>query len=381
MARRILLFVTDLEIGGTPTVVRELAIRLARAPDVEVEVACLAKWGPVAEELKQAGITVHALAAGSVWDVPVVGRFVSLVRRRGYDTVLSFLIHANTVAAIGTRFASFRLIQSIQTTQPRPRWHWLLQRRIQRRAEKIVVPSPSAKEVAQRWGGCAADNVIVIPNAVDLESFPASTVAIQQPAPEPYPIGFIGRLDPIKRVPYLVRSLLDVKSPVHLHIFGEGRDRSEIEATIAKHGLTSIVTLHGTVQRPQEALLKIGLLVLPSAAEGFGLVLIEAMASRVPVIGTDVAGIRDVIRHGQTGLLVSNQDEQTLGGAIHEAVKNAKLRSRLIECAGRYVQEHFTWERVMPMYHRLLDLNDHNPNGGGGGGGGGDSGGGGTAGG
>src|SRR6266542_2239063 len=102
--RRILLLITDLEIGGTPTVVRELAVRLAQMQGrdahatVEVEVACLSRWGPVAEELRAAGVTVHALAAGSVWDVPVIGRFISLVRRREYDTVFSFLVHANAVA-------------------------------------------------------------------------------------------------------------------------------------------------------------------------------------------------------------------------------------------------------------------------------------------
>jgi glycosyltransferase involved in cell wall biosynthesis len=312
--------------------------------------------GPVAEELKQAGITVHALAAGSVWDVPVVGRFVSLVRRGTYDTVLSFLIHANTVAAIGSRFASFRLIQSIQTAQPWPRWHWWLQRRMQSRAQKIIVPSPSAARVAQEWGGCDPGKVVVIPNAIDPENFSASTVATEEPGPERYPIGFIGRLDPVKRVPYLVRSLLDMKSPVHLHIFGEGRDRAEIEATIAKHGLSERVTMHGAIARPQEALVKIGLLVLPSIAEGFGLVLIEAMASRVPVIGTDVPGIRDVIRHGENGLLVSNDDELTLAGAIDKAVGDLKLRRQLIDRAIEDVLERFTWERIMPMYRRLLEL-------------------------
>ena len=63
MARRILLLITDLEIGGTPTVVRELAVRLHRPPYVFVDVACLAKWGPVADQIQAAGISVTALGA------------------------------------------------------------------------------------------------------------------------------------------------------------------------------------------------------------------------------------------------------------------------------------------------------------------------------
>src|SRR5947207_11286181 len=83
--RRILLLVTDLEIGGTPTVVRELAIRLNDPPRVKLEVACLGKWGPVADQLRQAGVEVTALGAAGVRDIGVVWRFIKLVRERQID--------------------------------------------------------------------------------------------------------------------------------------------------------------------------------------------------------------------------------------------------------------------------------------------------------
>src|SRR5437773_1188049 len=96
--RRILLLITDLEIGGTPTVVRELAIRLRKPPDVEIEVACLSKWGPVADQLRDSGVEVTALDARGVRDLlRVVRKLVRLIRDRKFDTVFSFLIHANTV--------------------------------------------------------------------------------------------------------------------------------------------------------------------------------------------------------------------------------------------------------------------------------------------
>ncbi len=252
MTRRILLLVTDLEIGGTPTVVRELAVRLNALDGVEVEVACLARWGPVADELKRAGVMVHALAAQSMRDLAVIARFIALVRRRGYDTVFSFLVHANLVAAVGRKLLRYRLIESIQTTQPRPRWHWWVQRLARRSAEHIVVPSVSAACAAQDWAKVDRDKIVVISNAVEVERFPQSPVPAE--SPQPYPIGFIGRLDPVKRVPMLVRSLLAVKQPVVLHIFGEGPDRAEIEAAIRTHGLDRIVRMHGAIGRPQDAL-------------------------------------------------------------------------------------------------------------------------------
>jgi glycosyltransferase involved in cell wall biosynthesis len=352
VTRRILLLVTDLEIGGTPTVVRELAVRLNAFDGLEVEVACLARWGPVADELKRAGVTVHALAAQSMRDLGVIARFIALAHRRGYDTVFSFLVHANLVAAVGRKLLRYRLIESIQTTQPRPRWHWWVQRLARGSAERIVVPSISAARAAQDWAKVDRDKIVVIPNAVEVESFAQSPVPAENP--QPYPIGFVGRLDPIKRVPMLVRSLLAVKRPVVLHIFGEGPERAEIEAAIHTHGLEPIVRMHGAIARPQEALEQIGLLVLPSAAEGFGLVLIEAMAAGVPVVGTNVMGIRDVIHDGETGLLVGADDEPGLAAAIDRIVGERELRNQLIASAARYVREHYTWAQVLPKYRELL---------------------------
>src|SRR3954468_4410755 len=95
---RILLLVTDLFIGGTPTVVRELAIRLtphARAIGGEVQVASLAQRGLVSEQIAAAGIAAHALDARGPRDARVVARLHRLIGREKIDTVFSFLVHAN----------------------------------------------------------------------------------------------------------------------------------------------------------------------------------------------------------------------------------------------------------------------------------------------
>ena len=95
---------------------------------------------------------------------------------------------------------------------------------------------------------------------------------------------------------------------VRLVIFGDGAERPHIVSEISRLNIADHVTLHGAVAKPQEALAQIDLLVLPSMAEGFGLVLIEAMAAGVPVVATNVAGIRDVVVNGETGVLVPPGD-------------------------------------------------------------------------
>src|SRR5947209_8016752 len=91
----------------------------------------------------------------------------------------------------------------------------------------------------------------------------------------------------------------------------EAEQRGTLRAVVRR------LTLHGSVQRPQDALSKVRLLILPSAAEGFGLVLIEAMAAGIPVVATDVAGIRDVVKNEVTGLLVPPAQPRRLADAIN----------------------------------------------------------------
>ncbi|MGE5611857.1 MAG: glycosyltransferase family 4 protein [Bacillota bacterium] len=353
--RRILLLITDLEIGGTPTVVRELAIRLHRQEGVEVQVACLARWGLVAEQIRAAGVEVTALGACGITDLRIVVGLARLIRQHCFDTVFSFLIHANAVAAAVSLFArEVRYIQSIQTTQPRPRWHWWLQGVVQAAADVVVVPSPSVARVAEQRSGISAKKIVVIPNAVEVGEYGRGCVSRQGDGP--IPIGFIGRLDPVKRLPDLLEAVKRLNGRVHLHVFGEGRERGRVESCIRELGIASWVTLHGAVPRPQEALAQIELLVLPSEAEGFGLVLIEAMAAGIPVVGTDVDGIRDVVKDGETGVLVPVAQPHALAGAIERVVGDEGLRRRVVEGAIGEVRSRFTWDAVFPRYIQLLGL-------------------------
>jgi glycosyltransferase involved in cell wall biosynthesis len=353
---RILLLVTDLNIGGTPTVVRELAIRLAPfalASGGEIQVASLAPRGPVSDQIAAAGITAHSLDAKGPRNARVVARLLKLIKREKIDTVFSFLLHANAAAAAVSLFArNVRFLQSIQTTQPDPKWHWKVQKLAQRAAEKIVVPSPSVAQAAREWCDVPEQKTLVIPNAIDPHDFRRGGVL---PPSLEFPIGFLGRLDPIKRIPDLVTAMRDIPR-AHLHIFGDGSARSQIEQIAQEHGVSHRVTLHGAVQHPQDALSQVQLLVLPSAAEGFGLVLIEAMAASIPIVATNVPGIRDVVKDGQTGILVPLGDPQELAQAINRLIGDEPLRNRLIQAAQADVRKRFTWDVVLPQYRQLLRI-------------------------
>lgn len=359
LVRRILLVITDLEIGGTPTVVRELATRLNLIPHVKCEVASLKELGPVGHQLRNSQVEVHPLGGLGISNAfSVMTQLIDLVRFGRFDTVFSFLIHANAMTAAASVFfacGQVRWLQSIQTTQPSPHWHWRLQAKVHRRAERIIVPSPSISQVANQLANIPLDKFRVIPNAIEPDDF----LIERTRATHAFRIGFIGRLDPIKRIPDLlhaVKRLGGDAAGIHLHVFGAGAEREKLMSEIAQMGLRDAVTMHGSVPGPQEALKQIDLLVLPSSAEGFGLVLIEAMAAGVPVIGTNAPGIRDVVKDGETGLLVPVGSPQELAEAIRRVMEDPALRRRLIGHALADVRERFTWEAVLREYAELLKI-------------------------
>lgn len=348
---RLLLFNTDLEIGGTPTVVRELALRL-RSPQMHVEVASLKTAGPVGAGLRDEGVVVHALDARSPLDFrSATTQLRSIIDSNGIDTVLSFLVHANAVsAAIAPSLPNVTFLQSVQTTQPSPRWHWLVQRWAARNAQRIIVPSASVARVARDWCDVPDPLIEVIPNAIDLDRFVL--------APRPVDVsnirvGFVGRLDPVKRVGDLIQAMTHLPVSIHADIFGDGVERPRLESAVARLGLSGRVTFHGRVEDPVEAYRSIDLLVLPSEAEGFGLVLIEAMACGVGVIGTDVDGIRDVVTP-DTGMLVPCRDPLAIARAVEQWVADEASRTRMIEQAVEHVRSTYSWAGTLPRWQAAL---------------------------
>ena len=356
---RLLLLNTDLERGGTPTVVRELAKRLP-SDDLHVEVACLAARGPVAGEIEAFGGRVTAFGVARPWHLPAaVRRLRALVRERGIDTVFSFLVHANAVAALASRgLPGVRFLQSIQTVQPRPRWHWAVQRQIWRAAGRIVVPSSAVAAVARERSGVPAGRVALIPNALDPADYPRVEVF----AGPTVRVGFLGRLDPVKNVPLFVRAVAHAASRetgvrIEGHLYGDGPERKTVENAIAACGFAERFTLHGFVAKPQAAMRDIDLLFLPSAGEGFGLVLIEAMASGVPVIALRAGGVTDVVEDGVNGVLLRPEDGdgESFVRTLNSIITRPELRTRLITGGLRTVAEKFSWDAVLPQYRRLLE--------------------------
>lgn len=132
-----------------------------------------------------------------------------------------------------------------------------------------------------------------------------------------------------------------------LVIVGEGPLRADLEAMVFRKGLSEKVLFTGFQADVAPIIATFDLSVLPSFFEGMGRVLLEAMAMGVPVIGSDVGGIPDLIRHGREGLLVPPGDAAALAEAIAKVVKNPQSAEKMGRAGTKRVSEKFSARKMV----------------------------------
>jgi len=162
---------------------------------------------------------------------------------------------------------------------------------------------------------------------------------------------YAGRLDAGKGVYDLVESMKTVKESIpnaKLVIIGKGAFRSSIIRKIAELGLQKHIEVRGFANQKEllNTSLRASIFVLPSYHEGLPTSILEAMACQLAIVATAVRGNIDIVKHGETGILVPPRAPEPLGRAIIHLLEHPDLRQKLAKSARRLVEERFTWDKV-----------------------------------
>lgn len=221
-------------------------------------------------------------------------------------------------------------------------------------SDRVVAISRHTAEEVHLLTGVDAE---VIPYGIGLVSGAAA-----EPVPAaatgviPFTVLFVGRLVERKGVDVLLNAaaLLEPRHDIRVIIVGDGPERGRLEAYAAGRGLGALVQFRGRVSPAEleRAYASAQVCVLPAVVdsrgdtEGLGVVLLEAMSYGVPVIGSDIGGITDIIADGTTGLLVPPGDPAALAATIERVLRDPELARRLAEAGYRRVQEQFTWDAI-----------------------------------
>jgi len=375
----------NLDIGGAQENLLTMA-KYFRSYGVPTLV-CSFRDGPLRRDIEALGVEVEVLPDRRY---PVVALPLFLVEMAARRRALRRIAAAHGVTVIQTRglgtldFLVMTLrdrrlqvwwtIENVEFTvrpehqarfgwaaRPKRMAHCLLYRAGARRVDGVITVSQETEQSFRSTTGYPGDNVFVVLNAVDVERYPAPVdrAAVRSSlgfSPADHLMVMVGTFKRQKGHEFLIRAFDRVAfdhPELQLLLVGDGELAAPMRALAAASPAGERVHFLGARRDVAEILTASDSFVLPSLWEGLSIALIEAMASRLPVVATDVSGTRQVMADGDTGWLVDPGNEQELAAAVRELVEHPDEAARRA-AAGR--------ARVESAFHArgqaadLLDL-------------------------
>jgi glycosyltransferase involved in cell wall biosynthesis len=207
---------------------------------------------------------------------------------------------------------------------------------------RVVTISDFDFQLARHYRVGAARNRYLVKNGIS-----QSQVAGRSGQQSVLQILTIGRLSPVKNHAMLLDALASLSIPFHARIIGEGDCRVKLEARIKALALSSKVELLGAVAETTDYLANTHIFVLSSDYEGLPLSVLEAMSLGLPVVATNVGGVKEAVLHEQTGLLSVRQDAYRFAANIEKLAADKELRQQYGERARLHYEKHFTAVRMI----------------------------------
>ncbi len=347
-------FLTSFDPGGTERQMIELVRRLDRAR-FEVHVACLHRRGgwrtraeEVAESVTEFPITGFARAATAAQ----AARFVAWCRRRRLAVVQAcdlytniFALPAAAAAGVPVRIGSRRGLNPDRT-----KGLHLAQQFSYRFADRIVANSETVARDMRR-SAAGARRVVVIPNGLDVARFRpvARAGGIRR-------IGTLARLHPVKGLDTFLEAVALLRRDgveVEAQIVGDGPERAALERQAASLGLAGRAHFTGHREDVEAVLAGLDLFVLPSHSEAFPNALLEAMASALPVVATEVGGVPDIVEDGLTGVLVPPGRPDLMAAAIGGFVFQPDRARAMGLRARAQTMQRYSFERTIARFEAL----------------------------
>lgn len=362
---KIALCITDLDVGGAERAMVALATRMDRSRFAPT-VFCLGPRPKRAEAscvppLEETGIAVHCLEARGFRSFPrVVRELTRHFRRDEPDVVQTFLFHANLVGRIAAHRAGVRAtVAGIRVAERRARWHLWLDRATSRWVDRFVCVSEAVARFSISEGRLHADRVLVIPNGIDLSRYPAPKPI--DPSCLGIPAGrrmvvFVGRLEPQKGGRWLLESAsrwLTQLSDCDLVMIGQGSEEAMLRQLSGELGIADRVHWVGWRPDVPQIMAASSLLVLPSKWEGMPNVVLEAMASGLPVVASDVEGVRELLGENSAPQVVSFGDAAALADQVVRLFGDAPLAAQCGNANRLRAGQYFGIERTVAAYEEL----------------------------
>lgn len=335
---RILVMTDEMEVGGSQRQIVHL-LRGLKARGHEVSLLYFRKHSFLLDAVRAEGIAVTQIEKLKPIDLRFTWALLRFLQRGRFDVVHCFSITAELWTRLvmplvwGTRFISSVRGLGLDF----PDWHWRAKAWVMRGSDAVISNSRAGAELMQARCQFPAARIDVVHNgaalATDISAARREQArqTVEWVSPQRLRLLFVGRLVYNKNVRMLLLALarLPAERRPLAWIAGFGPDRGDLLILRERLELSEDVRFLDERDDTAELMLAADLLVLPSREEGLSNVIIEAMGSGLPIIATAVGGTPELIRDGENGLLVPNEDDNALAVALQRLIDDAALRDRL----------------------------------------------------
>ena len=353
------------DVGTHPQLSR-LALHLKKSGH-DVRAVTLAPPGTIAETFAEAGIEMDVIDGSRQGSFPlVVGKLTAMFRQTRPDAVVAFLYGAIVPARVAARLAGVpAVISSIRNEYFGPRYKEQVIAATDWLSTRTVVNSQTVAESLARRGIASRERLVVIPNGIDTSLF--------RPSPETREstrsgLGVtvdeflwvtIGRLTDQKDYPSLFKAFHAVVTDLprtRLLVIGRGPLQPHLDEQVRRFGLQDRISFLGFRADIPSLLAASDASVMASRWEGMPNAVIEALASELPVVGTDVGGMRELVDDGVDGYLVPPSRPDALASAMLKVMRASSEERVEMGRKGRdLVRDRCDLERVMSRWRTLIE--------------------------
>lgn len=204
--------------------------------------------------------------------------------------------------------------------------------------------------------GIPKSRIQTIYEGIDLSLYPRR---LREKHSDLVTVGTVAHLSPEKGLEHLIEAaslITDVKKKVRFVIVGEGDCRQHLRQLAQERGLSDIFHFEGFHPCTSQFFKSFDIFSLPSLSEGLSSAILEAMASSLPIVATNVGGIPELVKNGDNGLLVAPKDSAALAAAIEKLVENPEEAYRMGQRGRDRMEKQFTLERKISETEKLCSL-------------------------
>ncbi len=346
-------------------------------------VAC-PSHGALTEALRAEGADVLVFPMRKTYDLIAVYRLYKILKKYKIDVIHShgLLVNilsrvasylANTPVSISTAHIPLNLKSGKQAQNILEKlmipYYLVLDNLTSVFNHKVIAVSDAVKKDLIEQG-VDSKRVVVVQNGIDWRLVNGSSKSVKPESPgEPnHPIvGTITRLSPQKDIPTFLRMARLVINEIprtQFLVIGDGEERDELQALADRLKLHNHVKFLGYRKDALDILKTFSIFALSSLWEGLPIVILEAMAAKKPVVATAVDGVKEVVDHGKTGLLVEPQSPDLLAKSVIELIKNPSQAKEFGRRGRERVEKFFSIKRVINTVEQiyLFQRFDRRPN-------------------